>query len=55
MEQLKILDFLPIVLTKDRQWAEEAERRIKPLRGGAVVLLPEDAILVKPLSSFDLK
>jgi hypothetical protein len=40
-----ILDDMPIVLTSDQSWASEAWK--KRLRPGLLVVLPEDAVLVR--------
>lgn len=40
---IQILEFLPIVMTKDKNW------KPKPAtRHGSIIYLPKDAILVKP-------
>jgi hypothetical protein len=50
MSEIKIIDFMPVVLTKDvefiNQWAKTW--KIKP---GAIMVLPEDAILIKLTST----
>lgn len=41
---MEILDYFPIILTKDVNWI----RRKHIAKEGAIFLLPQDAILVKP-------
>lgn len=41
MNEIKILDKLPVVLTKDRNWRPKAK-----IKAGSILLLPEDAIVV---------
>lgn len=41
---MEILDYFPIILTKDSNWT----KRKVVAKEGAIILLPQDAILVKP-------
>lgn len=44
-KQIRILTEYPAILTKDKEWANRYKPRIEP---GAIVILPEDAVLVLP-------
>lgn len=44
MEKIEILPKMPLILTKDRDWAESAWSR--DLSSETIMLLPEDAVLV---------
>ncbi len=44
---MEVLDYFPIILTKDANWMKT---RVK-IREGSVVVLPQDAILIKPKST----
>ena len=41
---MDILEYFPIILTKDAQWAKRPHKA----DSGSIILLPPDAILVKP-------
>lgn len=41
---IKIIDFVPIIMTKDKNWRPRSIA--KP---GAIIYLPKDAILIKPI------
>jgi hypothetical protein len=43
MSEIKVLETFPIVFTKDKTWKPTSP---KP---GAIIVLPEDAILVLPV------
>ena len=45
MKEIKIINDPPIIFTKDRVWLAQAKPEFKP---GAIVVLPEDAILYVP-------
>ncbi len=42
MTELRILDETPVIMTKDKSFVQE----IHKLEPGAIMLLPEDAVLV---------
>lgn len=44
MSEIKIIDFMPIIITKDKSWRPRV--KVKP---GAILYLPADAILLKPV------
>jgi hypothetical protein len=44
MKEIKILDFIPIVVTKDKTW--KPHNVLKP---GSILCLPPHAILIKPV------
>lgn len=41
---MDILDYFPIILTKDVNWIND----MHILKEGSLVLLPQDAVLIKP-------
>lgn len=43
--KIEIIDFLPIIMTKDKSWKPLA----KVAKPGAIIYLPKDAILLKPI------
>jgi len=49
-EPITVLDLMPIILTKDVTWQPRT-----PAKEGAIILLPSDAVLVKPKSKNNLK
>lgn len=46
MKEIKILDYFPIILSKDYDALKLLGKT--PVKEGALVRLPKDAILVKP-------
>lgn len=45
MNQIRIIKGYPAILTKDATWMSITKPRIVP---GAVIILPEDAVLIMP-------
>lgn len=47
MAEIPVLSRAPIIFTKDQTWIKEHAISIK-LKEGAIILLPEDAVLYEP-------
>lgn len=47
MKEITILKEAPVIFSKDEYWVKDIAPNIK-LEPGAIVLLPEDAILLTP-------
>lgn len=47
MNTIKIIDKVPIILTKDGNWLNVWGKDVK-MTSGSIVLLPQDAVLVLP-------
>lgn len=47
MREIIIMNQPPVIFTKDRKWLDEEADHIK-LEPGALICLPEDAVLYEP-------
>lgn len=46
MKEIQILDGLPVIFTRDKEWVKQFAR--DALRPGQIIVLPEDAVLASP-------
>jgi hypothetical protein len=45
MKEIKVENIAPVIFTKDREWYEREAQDIRAVPG-AIILLPDDAVLV---------
>lgn len=54
MPDIQVLEYLPIVVTKDTEWMRTTGSRLRA-ESGALWVLPADAVLIKPPESITQK